>query len=55
MAPQLDNSKGAVVYQRYYHLFERGELDRLVEQLPGARLADSFYDKDNWCVVMERA
>ncbi len=53
-APQVDSSKGAVVYQRYYHLFERGELDALVTRLPEARLADSFYDKDNWCVVMER-
>lgn len=46
--PRLDGSKGAVVFQRYYHLFERGELDGLVRRLPGAALVDSFYDKDNW-------
>lgn len=53
-APQLDAAKGAVVFQRFYHLFERGELDALVAGLPEARLLDSFYDKDNWCCVFER-
>ena len=52
--PRIDDLKGAVVFQRYYHLFERGELDALVRRLPGARIVDSFYDKDNWCCVFER-
>ena len=43
-----------MVFQRYYHLFEAGELDGLVGQLPGAAVVDSFYDKDNWCCVFER-
>ena len=42
------------MFQRYYHLFERGELEGLVARLPGAALVDSFYDKDNWCAVFER-
>lgn len=54
-APRLDSSKGAVVFQRYYHLFAAGELEGLVAGLgPGARLLDSFYDRDNWCAVFER-
>ena len=53
-APRLDGAKGAVVFQRYYHLFGRGELEGLVAALPGAALVDSFYDKDNWCAVFER-
>jgi alkylated DNA repair protein alkB family protein 8 len=53
-APQIDSRKGAVVFQRYYHLFEAGELDGLVGQLAGAAVVDSFYDKDNWCCVFER-
>jgi alkylated DNA repair protein alkB family protein 8 len=52
--PRVDGRKGAVVFQRYYHLFEEGELDALVAQLPGATLVESFYDKDNWCCVFER-
>lgn len=53
-APRLDSAKGAVVFQRYYHLFERGELEGLVAQVPGAALVESFYDRDNWCAVFQR-
>ncbi len=56
MPLQLDNSKAAVVFRRYYHLFDEGELDALVRELrpAGAVLVDSFYDHSNWCVVFER-
>jgi alkylated DNA repair protein alkB family protein 8 len=50
----VDSGKQAVVYQRYYHLFEEGELPRLVGQVEGVVLRDAFYDASNWCVVFER-
>ena len=50
----MDGSKGAVVFQRYVHLFEEGEVEALVRRLPGARVVGSCYDKDNWCCVFER-
>ena len=37
--------------KRYYHLFEEGELEGLVQQVAGTELLQSFYDKGNWCVV----
>ena len=49
---RIDNKKNSVVFSRYYHVYEQFELDRLVEKVPGAKVLDSFYDKDNWCVVM---
>ncbi|CAK9870761.1 unnamed protein product [Sphagnum jensenii] len=49
-----DDTKRAVVYNRYYHCFVQGELERLVSGVPGARIIDQFYDKSNWCVVIER-
>lgn len=52
---RVDNKKGAVVFSRYYHVFEQFELDRLVQQVPQAEVLESFYDKDNWCVVMRRS
>ena len=51
---RVDNKKGAVVFSRYYHVFEQFELDQLVQQVPDAEVLESFYDKDNWCVVMGR-
>lgn len=49
---RIDNKKNSIVFSRYYHVYEQFELDKLVEQLPGAEVLESFYDKDNWCVVM---
>lgn len=47
-------AQGTVVFDRYYHLFRAGELEALVAAVPGARLAASFYDRDNWCAVLEK-
>ena len=49
---RIDNKKNAVVFSRYYHVYEQFELDQLVRSVPEAEVLDSFYDKDNWCVVM---
>ena len=50
----VDALKNSLVFRRYYHLFEPKELCSLVERIPGAAVVESFYDKDNWCVVMEK-
>ncbi|KAL2468357.1 S-adenosyl-L-methionine-dependent methyltransferase superfamily protein [Forsythia ovata] len=49
-----DDKKGAVVYSRYYHVFSEGELDRLVSSVNGAVIVDRFYDKSNWCIILEK-
>ncbi|XP_078440790.1 S-adenosyl-L-methionine-dependent methyltransferases superfamily protein isoform X2 [Wolffia australiana] len=43
-----DDRKGAVVFDRYYHVFKQGELQRLVEGVENAVIVDQFYDKSNW-------
>lgn len=48
---EVDARKSTVKLERYYHLFEQRELEDLVASVPGATLLDSFFDKDNWCVV----
>ena len=45
---------GDTVYHRYYHVFVEGELERLCETLPNAHVVDSYYDKGNWCVIVEK-
>jgi alkylated DNA repair protein alkB family protein 8 len=54
LGPTLDGAKNSLVFSRYYHLFEQAELEGLVEGVEGLALVASFYDKDNWCVVVER-
>lgn len=51
---EQDTSKSTIRLERFYHLFEQGELDELVSSMPGAKVIDSFYDKDNWCVIFGR-
>lgn len=49
-----DNKKGAMVYNRYYHVFTQGELERLVSGMDNATIVEQFYDKSNWCIVLEK-
>lgn len=49
-----DDKKGAVVYNRYYHVFSEGELERLVSDMGNAVVVDRFYDKSNWCIVLQK-
>ena len=50
----VDAQKGTVVFQRYYHLFRKGELEELAAQSPTVSSVMTFYDKDNWCTVLEK-
>ncbi|KAJ0240068.1 hypothetical protein HA466_0227580 [Hirschfeldia incana] len=49
-----DDRKGAVVYNRYYHVFSEGELERLASGVGNAMIVDRFYDKSNWCIVLQK-
>lgn len=50
----VDVGKNTLVFQRYYHLFAPGELQGLVDKVPGVSVVDCFYDRDNWCVVFQK-
>jgi len=39
---------------RYYHLFKKGELDDLVNQIEIGKVVETGYDRDNWYVIAER-
>ncbi len=51
---QIDKAKRTVVFKRYYHLYDKGELEGLVEQVPHVKLVTSFFDKSNWCAIFEK-
>ncbi|KAG5464097.1 hypothetical protein LSCM1_00277 [Leishmania martiniquensis] len=50
------------VFHRYYHFFAEGELEQLCKQAGGddgegaipVVISKSYYDKENWCVIVER-
>ena len=50
----VNESKGTVMFKRYIHLYEEGEIERLVGKARGVAVVGSAFDKDNWCVEIER-
>ena len=50
----VNENKGTVMYKRYIHLYEPGEIERLVERARGVDVVGSAFDKDNWCVEIEK-
>lgn len=45
--------RGLLTYQRYCHVYKRGELENLCRSVPGCRLIDCGYDRSNWYVELE--
>jgi len=40
------------IITRYYHLFVEGELEELINSIPGIKITKSFYEMGNWaCIV----
>jgi alkylated DNA repair protein alkB family protein 8 len=50
----MNEGKKTLVYKRYYHMFKKGELEELVGQVPGLEVQESYYDNDNWCVILKK-
>ena len=52
---EIDYQKHSVIYKRYYHVFRKGELEKLIEEIPNAQLLQSYYDKENWVVKIRKS
>lgn len=50
----FDEAKGTVVYQRYCHVYMKGELEGLLCQIPWIEVADTSYDSGNWLVIVRK-
>jgi len=44
----------APVYNRYYHLFQKGELEELITRTNKATIIQQGYDRDNWWCIVEK-
>jgi alkylated DNA repair protein alkB family protein 8 len=49
----FDERKGLVVFQRYCHMYREGEMEGLVQQVPGVRLVESGYESGNHYVILQ--
>ena len=51
LSPPQDKDR---VYHRYYHVFKEGELIGLCERLDNVGVRRHYYEKGNWCVLLEK-
>jgi alkylated DNA repair dioxygenase AlkB/ubiquinone/menaquinone biosynthesis C-methylase UbiE len=49
----FDEKKGLVVFQRYCHMYRKGELEELVERVPGVSVVESGYETGNHFVILQ--
>ena len=50
---QLNERNGLVVFQRYCHMYAKGELDYLVAQVERLKIIESGYESGNYYIVAE--
>lgn len=49
----FDERKGLVVFQRYCHLYRKGEMEEIIESVKGVKLVDNGYECGNHFVILE--
>lgn len=56
MGPNIikDEKSNCIVYQRYYHVFIKGELEKLLQQVEGIEIEKSYFDHANWCCIVKK-
>ena len=48
-----DDQKGLVVFQRYCHLYRKGEMEAIVERVDNVTLVESGYESGNYFVILQ--
>lgn len=53
---QLNNShdQKSSKHLRYYHVFKQGELEHMFDSFSDISIIQSYYDKGNWCMEIEK-
>ena len=51
---EFQNSQKTVKEKRFYHVFQKGELESLVEQIPETEIIESCWERGNWVMVLQK-
>ena len=54
LIPWMYRGQPDTVYQRYYHLFQKGELEQLAQSIGNVELVESVWDYDNWYCTFKK-
>lgn len=49
-----DEQSNSIVYQRYYHVFKKDELEGLINQIENVKIDQSYFDHANWCCIVTK-
>lgn len=49
-----EDKRKKITSQRFYHLFEKGEFEKLLSKFSNIKIINSKYDKDNWNIIIEK-
>ena len=49
-----DGQDDELIFQRFCHVYKRGELEDICSHVPGCRVSESGWDKGNWYVFLEK-
>ncbi|KAJ0022169.1 hypothetical protein NQD34_009659 [Periophthalmus magnuspinnatus] len=51
---ETQENSSTPVFHRYYHVFQKGELEQLCGQVAGVKVQSSYHDQGNWCVILQK-
>ncbi|KAL7570464.1 hypothetical protein ACA910_004249 [Epithemia clementina (nom. ined.)] len=51
---EFDEQKGLVVFQRYCHLYRKGELEDIVAHVPELKVVESGFESGNYFVILQK-
>ncbi|KAK4887269.1 hypothetical protein RN001_003540 [Aquatica leii] len=46
--------EGDKLFLRFYHVFEKGELEEMCKDLDNVEIVKSYYDEGNWCILLKK-
>lgn len=44
-----DKNRNTVIFQRYCHVYAKGEVEQLFQSVSNVEIVESYFDSSNWC------
>jgi tRNA (uracil-5-)-methyltransferase TRM9 len=54
LIPFKDKKTGKTLGDRYYHIFKEGELEKIINNIFNVNIINSFYEKGNWGIIIQK-
>ena len=54
LVPFKNKHTGENLGNRFYHIFKKGELEKLINNFDNVKIINSFYEKGNWGVIIKK-